>query len=135
MITSLKNVLIVDGSGWIPFLGDVVLKDDKVEIVSSGEDCLYDIDSTFDIIDDYEKSAYVIPGFDSPMTMEKYQNELDTLRNEVKSGKKIEKAVRALTGYGVGQREYLLAGKAADVFVADEKLENILAAYADGKKL
>ena len=131
MVTCLKNVLIVDGSGWIPFLGDIVIEDDKVSIVSS----LYQIADTFDKTEDYKWNAYCISGFDAPMTKEKYEAELATLKADVESGTRIHKAVRKLTGYGVGQREYLKAGVPADVFVVDKDLTTVLAAYADGKAL
>ena len=32
MTNMLKNVIIVDGSGWIPFWGDIVIEDGKIAI-------------------------------------------------------------------------------------------------------
>ena len=135
MTTMLKNVIIVDGSGWIPFWGDIVLEDDKVAILRSGENTLFNEEKTFDTVIDYKRGAYVIPGVEDEMTMEKYEAELQSILADLASGLKIEKAVRKLTGYGVGQREFTVEGVVANVAVLDKPATKILKAFAAGKEL
>lgn len=135
MTTMLKNVIIVDGSGWIPFWGDIVLEDDKVAILRSGENTLFNEEKTFDTVIDYKRGAYVIPGVEDEMTMEKYEAELQSILADLASGLKIEKAVRKLTGYGVGQREFTVEGVVANIAVLDKPATKILKAFAAGKEL
>ncbi len=142
MTTLLKNVLVVDGSGWFPFWGDVLIEDETVKEIFYGENRIVRQEKDLDVVKNYKTylnnefpGAYVIPGMEEDMTMEKYQKELIDILNGMAGGLKIEKAVRKLTGYGVGQREYLLAGKPADVMVVDKESKQILAAYAKGKEL
>lgn len=135
MVTSLKDVMIVDGSGWLPFLGDVVMDGGKVSKVASGTCTLYVEEPSFDEIKKFDTYDYLVPGFDAPMTKEKYEAELKKIADAVSAGQKIEKAVRSMTGYGVGQREYLKDGVAANVMVVDKDLKTIKAAYADGKSV
>ena len=116
MTNMLKNVIIVDGSGWIPFWGDIVIEDGKV-------------------VTNYDRKAYVIPGVDAEMTMEKYEEELKSILADLEAGVKIEKAVRKLTGYGVGQREFTKEGVVANIAVLDKPATKILAAYAAGEEL
>lgn len=135
MTNMLKNVLIVDGSGWIPFWGDIVLEDGKVAYLRSGENTLMREEKTFDKITDYGRDAYVIPGVDAEMTKEKYEEELKSIQADLKAGVKLEKAVRKLTGYGVGQREFTKEGVVANVAVIDRAATKILAAFAAGEEL
>ncbi|MBQ8084382.1 MAG: hypothetical protein IJ720_01955 [Clostridia bacterium] len=135
MTTMLKNVIIVDGSGWIPFWGDIVLEGDKVAILRSGENTLFNEEKTFDKVINYDRKAYVIPGVYDDMTKEKYEEELQSILADLQSGLKIEKAVRKLTGYGVGQREFTKEGVVANIAVLDKPATKIITAYAAGKEL
>ena len=135
MTNMLKNVIIVDGSGWIPFWGDIVIEDGKIAILRSGENTLFNEEKTFDKVTNYDRKAYVIPGVDAEMTMEKYEDELKSILADLEAGVKIEKAVRKLTGYGVGQREFTKEGVVANVAVLDQPATKILAAFAAGKEL
>ena len=135
MTTMLKNVIIVDGSGWIPFWGDIVIEGDKVAILRSGENTLFNEEKTFDKVTNYDRKAYVIPGVEDDMTLEKYEEELKSILADLESGLKIEKAVRKLTGYGVGQREFTKEGVIANVAVIDKPATKIITAYAAGKEL
>ena len=103
MVTQLKNVIIVDGTGWEPY----------------GE----------------FPNAWLVPAFEDGMTKEKFQKELDEIKSDMASGMKIQKSIRKMTGFGVGQREYLVKGMAANVMVIDKKTKEMLAAFADGKEL
>ena len=135
MTTMLKNVIIVDGSGWIPFWGDIVLEGDKVAILRSGENTLFNEEKTFDKVINYDRKAYVIPGVYDDMTKEKYEEELQSILADLQSDLKIEKAVRKLTGYGVGQREFTKEGVVANIAVLDKPATKIITAYAAGKEL
>lgn len=135
MTKMLKNVIIVDGSGWIPFWGDIVIEGDKILYLRSGENTLFNEEKTFDEVINYDRKAYVIPGVHDDMTMEKYEEELQSILADLQSGLKIEKAVRKLTGYGVGQREFTVQGGVANIAVLDKPATKILAAFAAGKQL
>ena len=135
MTNMLKNVIIVDGSGWIPFWGDIVIEDGKVAILRSGENTLFNEEKTFDKVTDYDRKAYVIPGVDAEMTMEKYEAQLKSVLADMESGLKIEKAVRKLTGYGVGQREFTVEGVVANLCVLDKPVTKIITAFAAGEEL
>lgn len=135
MTTMLKNVIIVDGSGWIPFWGDIVLEGDKIAILRSGENTLFNEEKTFDKVINYDRKAYVIPGVYDDMTKEKYEEELQSILADLQAGIKIEKAVRKLTGYGVGQREFTKQGVVANIAVLDKPATKIITAYAAGKEL
>ena len=75
MVTSLKNVLIVDGTGWFPYWTDVLIEDGKIKDILSGENVAIREEKNFGKVINYKvgeyPGAYVIPGFDSDMTMEK----------------------------------------------------------------
>ena len=131
MTNMLKNVIIVDGSGWIPFWGDIVIEDGKIAILRSGENTLFNEEKTTN----YDRKAYVIPGVDAEMTMEKYEDELKAILADLQAGVKIEKAVRKLTGYGVGQREFTKEGVVANIAVLDKPATKIITAYAAGEEL
>jgi len=144
MITMLKNVLVVDGSGWFPFWGDVLLEDDKIKLISCGENILIREEKNYDRILNFKDGdypghklpdAYLIPGFEEDMTMEKYQKELNQIIADLKSGMKIEASIRKMTGFGAGQRDYLVNGGKANVAIIDSSVTKILMAFADGKEL
>ena len=46
----LKNVLIVDGSGWFPYWGDVVCEDGVVTYIAHGENTIMDQEASMDQI-------------------------------------------------------------------------------------
>ena len=111
------------------------IEDGKIAILRSGENTLFNEEKTFDKVTNYDRKAYVIPGVDAEMTMEKYEDELKSILADLEAGVKIEKAVRKLTGYGVGQREFTKEGVVANVAVLDKPATKILAAYAAGEEL
>lgn len=145
MKTMLKNVLIVDGSGWFPFWGDVVFEDGVVTYIAHGENTIMDQEASMDEIIDYKEGdytlaqgwkAYLVPGIDAPMDMAKYEKQLEKIIADEKAGKKIEKSVREMTGFGYDKIEFLKVGSPANFMLVDRKpVSKILAAYADGKKL
>ena len=47
----LKNVLIVDGSGWFPYWGDVVCEDGVVTYIAHGENTIMDQEASMDKIE------------------------------------------------------------------------------------
>ena len=51
------------------------------------------------------------------------------------TGMKLEKAYRKQTGYGLGQREYMVAGMKANLIVLDKETKKIAMSFADGKEL
>lgn len=141
----LKNVLVVDGSGWLPFWGDVVMEGGKVINIFHGENTALHLESSMDKIYDYKAgdytlasglTAYVIPGFEPPMTMEKYEAELQKIIADLAAGKEIGKSVREMTGFGYDKIEFLLPGSPANVMVIDKKpTTKILKAFADGEEI
>ncbi len=135
MTNMIKNVIIVDGSGWIPFWGDIVIEDGKIAILRSGENTLMREEKTFDKVTDYDRKAYVIPGVDAEMTKEKYEEELKTILADLEAGVRIEKSVRKLTGYGVGQREFTKEGVVANIAIIDKPATKIITAFAAGEEL
>ena len=134
----LKNVLIVDGSGWFPYWGDVVCEDD-------GENTIMDQEASMDKIVDYKEGdytlaqgwkAYLVPGIDAPMDMAKFEKQLEKIIADEKAGKPIEKSVREMTGFGYDKIEFLKVGSPATFMLVDRKpVSKILAAYVDGKEL
>lgn len=148
MTTMLKNVLIVDGTGWIPYWGDLLLEDDKVKIVSSGENILIRDEPTFDKIEDFKKDkapgngsypevfAFAMVG-EGPFTKADYQKFVDTVVADTKGDtyKDFGVAYRKQTGFGTGQREYLVEGMPANIIVVDKETRKIVKAYADGKEV
>lgn len=148
MTTLLKNVLIVDGTGWIPYWGDILLEDDKVKLVSSGENVLYREEKTFDKIVNFKKDtapgggsypeafAFVMVG-DGPFTKADYLEFVDKINADAKDDtyKAFAMAYRKQTGYGVGQREYLVAGRPANMICVDKNTKKVVKAYADGKEV
>ena len=141
----LKNVLIVDGSGWFPFWGDVVATDGVVTYIAHGENTIMDQEASMDEIYDYKEGdytlaqgwkAYLVPGIDAPMDMEKYEKQLEAIIAGEKAGKPIEKTVRELTGFGYDKIEFLKVGSPANFMLVDRKpVTKILDAFVDGKKL
>jgi len=131
MITELKSALIYDGTGWLPYLGDIVMEDSMVQHIGYGRDTLYMEEPGYDRKIDCDGLA-IIPGTDAPMTMAKYEREVQYIKG---SGKTVQKAVRDLTGQGPGQREFLKDGVPADVAVVDLHTWKIVRAYADGREL
>lgn len=148
MLTELKNVLIVDGTGWIPYWGDIVLEDDKVKIVSSGENILIRDEKTFDKIENFKKDtapgngsfpeafAFAMVG-EGPFTKKDYQEFVKKVLADATDDtyKALAVAYRKQTGYGLGQREYLVPGIPANIIVIDKNTKEIVLAYADGKQL
>lgn len=145
MKTMLKNVLVVDGSGWLPFWGDIVMEDGKVTYIANGENTIMDRESGMDEIYDYKEgdytlaiglTAYAVPGIEEPASLETYEKQLEKIMADEAAGKKIEKSVREMTGFGYDKIEFLKAGSPANIMVVDRKpVSKILAAFADGKKL
>ncbi|MBQ8063147.1 MAG: hypothetical protein IJ720_01510 [Clostridia bacterium] len=145
MKTMLKNVLVVDGSGWFPYWGDVVFEDGVVTYIANGENTILDQEPSMDEIIDYKDGdytlaqgwkAYLVPGIDAPMDMAKFEKQLEKIIADEKAGKPIEKSVREMTGFGYDKIEFLKAGSPADFMLVDRKpVTKILAAYADGKKI
>ena len=139
MVTQLKNVIIVDGTGWEPYWGDVLIEDGKIKDIISGENIVIAEEKNFDKILNFKvgefPNAWLVPAFEDGMTKEKFQKELDEIKSDMASGMKIQKSIRKMTGFGVGQREYLVKGMVANVMVIDKKTKEMLAAFADGKEL
>ncbi len=141
----LKNVLVVDGSGWFPFWGDIVMEDGKVTNIYHGENTALHLEATMDKIYDYKAGdytlatgldAYVVPGIDAPMDMAKYEAQLEKIIAAEKAGKPIEKIVREMTGFGYDKIEFLKPGVAANVMVVDRKpVSKILKAFVDGEEI
>ncbi len=141
----LKNVLVVDGSGWFPFWGDIVMEDGKVTNIYHGENTALHLEATMDKIYDYKAGdytlatgldAYVVPGIDAPMDMAKYEAQLEKIIAAEKAGKPIEKIVREMTGFGYDKIEFLKPGVAANVMVLDRKpVSKILKAFVDGEEI
>ncbi len=141
----LKNVLIVDGSGWFPFWGDVVCEDGVVTYIAHGENTIMDQEASMDQIVDYKEGdytlaqgwkAYLVPGIDAPMDMAKFEKQLEKIIADEKAGKKIEKSVREMTGFGYDKIEFLKVGSPATFMLVDRKpVTKILDAYVDGVKL
>lgn len=148
MTTLLKNVLIVDGTGWIPYWGDILLEDGKVKLVSSGENILIREEPTYDKIDNFKKDsapgggsypeafAFAMVG-EGPFTKADYQKFVDKINADTKGDtyKDFAVAYRKQTGFGVGQREYLVAGIPANIIAVDKNTKKIVKAYADGKEI
>ena len=122
----LKNVLIVDGSGWFPYWGDVVCEDvDQIVDYKEGD---YTLAQGW--------KAYLVPGIDAPMDMAKFEKQLEKIIADEKAGKKIEKSVREMTGFGYDKIEFLKVGSPATFMLVDRKpVTKILDAYVDGVKL
>lgn len=147
MKTMLKNVLLVDGSGWFPFWGDIVMEDGVVTQIAHGENTILDQEASMDQIFDYGAgkpeytlaqglTAYAVPGIDAPMDMAKYEAQLEKIIADEKAGKKIEKTVREMTGFGYDKIEFLKVGSPANIMIVDRKpVSKILKAFADGKEL
>ena len=144
MPTMVKNVLVVDGSGWIPFWGNLIIEDQVIKELGSGENVLIAEEPRCDKILNYKAGdfpgktapeAYLIPGLKAGMTMEDYQEELDQILADVKTGTKIEKAFRKLTGFGTGQREFLKQGSPANFMIVDKPATKILTAFTAGEEL
>lgn len=141
----LKNVLIVDGSGWFPYWGDVVCENGEVTYIAHGENTIMDQEASMDKIVDYKEGdytlaqgwkAYLVPGIDAPMDMAKFEKQLDVIIAGEKAGKPIEKTVRELTGFGYDKIEFLKVGSPATFMLVDRKpVTKILAAYVDGEEL
>ena len=141
----LKNVLIVDGSGWFPYWGDVVCEDGVVTYIAHGENTIMDQEASMDKIVDYKEGdytlargwkAYLVPGIDAPMDMAKFEKQLEKSIADEKAGKPIEKSVREMTGFGYDKIEFLKVGSPATFMLVDRKpVSKILAAYVDGKEL
>ena len=141
----LKNVLVVDGSGWLPFWGDIVIEDGKVTYIANGENTIMDREASMDKIYDYKEgdytlatglTAYAVPGIDAPMDLEKFEKQLEKIIADEAAGKRIEKSVREMTGFGYDKIEFLKVGSPADIMVVDRKpVSKILKAFADGKEL
>lgn len=144
MVTELKNVLIIDGTGWIPYWGNVVVEDQIIKQMTSGENVLIAEEPGYDRILNFKPGdfpgktapeAYLIPGLSNNMTMEQYQEELDAILADMKTGTKPEKAFRKLTGLGTGQREFLVEGMPANFMIVDKPITKILTAFAGGREL
>lgn len=144
MPTMVKNVLVVDGSGWLPFWGNLIIEDRVIKEMAVGENVLISKEPICDKILSYKPGdfpgktapeAYLIPGLKDGMTMEDYQAELDQILANVKTGMKIEKAFRKLTGFGAGQREFLKQGSPANFMIVDKPATKILTAFTAGKEL
>lgn len=141
----LKNMLVVDGSGWLPFWGDIVMEDGVVTHIANGENTILDLEGAMDQIFDYKEgdytlatglAAYAVPGIDAPMDMEKYEKQLEKIIADEKAGKKIEKSVREMTGFGYDKIEFLKVGSPANIMVVDRKpVTKILKAFVDGKEI
>ena len=141
----LKNVLVVDGSGWFPFWGDIVMEDGKVTNIYHGENTALHTEASMDKIYDYKAgdytlatglTAYAVPGIEPPMTMEKYQAQLEQIMEGIHKGTPIEKTVRAMTGFGYDKIEFLLPGSPANIMIVDKKpTTQILKAFADGEEI
>lgn len=147
MTTELKNVYIVDGTGWIPYWGDILLEDDKIKTISAGENILIWDEKTFDKIVNFKKDpspggtypeafAFVMIG-EGPFTKADYQKFVDQVNADTKddSLKAFAMAYRKQTGFGVGQREYMVAGMKANIICVDINTRKIVDCYADGKQL
>ena len=144
MPTMVKNVLVVDGSGWLPIWGNLIIEDQVIKEMAFGENVLITEEPRCDKILSYKyddfpgktaPQAYLIPGLKDGMTMADYQEELDQILADVKTGTKIEKAFRKLTGYGTGQREFLVRGSTANFMIVDKPATKILTAFTAGKEL
>ena len=48
MTTMLKNVLVVDGSGWFPYWGDVIIEDGTIKFIGYGENCCMNMEKDCD---------------------------------------------------------------------------------------
>lgn len=145
MKVMLKNVLVVDGSGWAPYWGDIVMEDGIVKKISYGENTLFAEEPAMDQILDYKDGdytlargfkAYAVPGIDAPMDMAKYEKELEKIIAAEKTGKPIEKTVREMTGFGFDKIEFLKPGVPANIMLVDRKpVTKILKAFVDGKEI
>lgn len=145
MKVMLKNVLIVDGSGWFPYWGDIVMEDGKVTYLAHGENTIIDQEASMDVIHDFKDGdytlatgwkAYAVPGIGADMDMAKFEKQLEKIIADEKAGKKIEKSVREMTGFGYDQIEYLKVGADANIMLVDRKpVTKILKAFVDGKEI
>ncbi len=145
MKVMLKNVLIVDGSGWFPYWGDIVMEDGKVTYLAHGENTILDQEASMDVIHDFKDGdytlatgwkAYAVPGIGGDMDMAKFEKQLEKIIADEKAGKKIEKSVREMTGFGYDQIEYLKVGADADIMLVDRKpVTKILKAFVGGKEI
>ena len=145
MKTMLKNVLIVDGSGWFPFWGDIVMEDGKVTYIAHGENTIMEQEASMDIILDFKEGdytlaqgwkAYAVPGIDAPMDMAKYEKQLEKIIADETAGKPIEKSVREMTGFGYDKIEFLKVGSPANIMLVDRKpVTKILKAFVDGEEI
>ena len=80
MVTQLKNVIIVDGTGWEPYWGDVLIEDGKIKDIISGENIVIAEEKNFDKILNFKvgefPNAWLVPAFEDGMTKEKFQKEV-----------------------------------------------------------
>ena len=140
MVTQLKNVLVVDGTGWFPYWGDILIEDDTIKDIISGENIIIREEKNFDRTVNFKRGekpgayAFVAVG-DGPFTKADYEKLVDDIMKDMGTGMKLGKAYRKQTGYGLGQREYMVAGMKANLIVLDKETKKIAMSFADGKEL
>jgi len=86
MVTQLKNVLVVDGTGWFPYWGDILIEDDTIKDIISGENIIIREEKNFDRTVNFKRGekpgayAFVAVG-DGPFTKADYEKLVDDIMN------------------------------------------------------